>query len=95
MAVSKRSGGAITAVRAVEGPAPTATSSLSFVDLPGGMPKEVFRSLQKVRVGGQQLQISLALKTQAERLKREHVPARKPFEKKGPHKAHKAHKPRK
>ena len=67
----------------------------SFVDLPGGMPKEVFRSLQKVRVGGQQLQISLALKTQAERLKREHVPARKPFEKKGPHKAHKAHKPRK
>jgi ATP-dependent RNA helicase DeaD len=67
----------------------------SFVDLPGGMPKEVFRSLQKVRVGGQQLQISLALKTQTERLKREHVPARKPFEKKGPPKAHKAHKPRK
>ncbi len=43
----------------------------SFVDLPGGMPKEIFRSLQKVRVGGQQLQISLALKTQAERLRRD------------------------
>jgi ATP-dependent RNA helicase DeaD len=68
----------------------------SFVDLPGGMPKEVFRSLQKVRVGGQQLQISLALKTQAERLKREHVPARRPFDKKkGPPKAHKANKARK
>jgi ATP-dependent RNA helicase DeaD len=43
----------------------------SFVDLPGDMPKEIFRSLQKVRVGGQQLQISLALRTQAERLRRE------------------------
>ncbi|HKE92927.1 MAG TPA: DbpA RNA binding domain-containing protein, partial [Povalibacter sp.] len=48
----------------------------SFVDLPGGMPKEIFRSLQKVRVAGQQLQISLALKTQAERLRREHRPTR-------------------
>jgi hypothetical protein len=35
------------------------------------MPKEVFRSLQKVRVGGQQLQISLALRTQADRLRRD------------------------
>lgn len=43
----------------------------SFVDLPGGMPKEIFRSLQKVRVAGQQLQISLALRTQAQRLERE------------------------
>lgn len=43
----------------------------SFVDLPGGMPKEILRSLQKVRVGGQQLQISLALRTQAQRLRRE------------------------
>ncbi|HEY5808435.1 MAG TPA: DEAD/DEAH box helicase [Povalibacter sp.] len=43
----------------------------SFVDLPGGMPKEVFRTLQKVRVAGQQLQISLALRTQAERLRRD------------------------
>jgi ATP-dependent RNA helicase DeaD len=43
----------------------------SFVDLPGGMPREIFRSLQKVRVAGQQLQISLALRTQAERLRRE------------------------
>jgi ATP-dependent RNA helicase DeaD len=42
----------------------------SFVDLPEGMPKDVFRELQKVRVGGQKLQISRALKTQAERLSR-------------------------
>jgi ATP-dependent RNA helicase DeaD len=43
----------------------------SFVDLPGGMPKEIFRQLQKVRVAGQQLQISRALKTQTERLRNE------------------------
>ena len=43
----------------------------SFVDLPGGMPKETFRELQKVRVAGQKLQISRALKTQAERLRSE------------------------
>jgi ATP-dependent RNA helicase DeaD len=42
----------------------------SFVDLPEGMPKDVFRELQKVRVGGQKLQISRALKTQTERLSR-------------------------
>jgi type II secretory pathway component PulL len=41
------------------------------------MPKEVFRTLQKVRVGGQQLQISLALRTQAEKLRREFVPQSK------------------
>jgi ATP-dependent RNA helicase DeaD len=41
----------------------------SFVDLPEGMPKEIFRELQKVRVAGQKLQISRALKTQAERLR--------------------------
>jgi ATP-dependent RNA helicase DeaD len=46
-------------------------SDHSFVDLPEGMPKEIFRTLQKVRVGGQQLQISLALRTQAEKLRRE------------------------
>ena len=34
----------------------------SFVDLPEGMPKEIFRELQKVRVGGQMLQISRALR---------------------------------
>jgi ATP-dependent RNA helicase DeaD len=50
----------------------------SFVDLPEGMPKEVFRDLQKVRVGGQKLQISRALKTQTERLSRERGPERKP-----------------
>jgi ATP-dependent RNA helicase DeaD len=52
-------------------------SDHSFVDLPDGMPKEVFRTLQKVRVGGQQLQISLALRTQAEKLRREHAPQSK------------------
>lgn len=43
----------------------------SFVDLPGGMPKEIFRQLQKVRVAGQPLQISRALKTHVEKLRRE------------------------
>jgi ATP-dependent RNA helicase DeaD len=43
----------------------------SFVDLPSGMPKEIFRQLQKVRVAGQQLQISRALKTQVDKLRRE------------------------
>ena len=38
----------------------------SFVDLPEGMPKEIFRDLQKARVAGQKLQISRALKTHAE-----------------------------
>jgi ATP-dependent RNA helicase DeaD len=32
----------------------------SFVDLPEGMPKDVFRQLQKVRVAGQMLQIGRA-----------------------------------
>jgi ATP-dependent RNA helicase DeaD len=32
----------------------------SFVDLPEGMPKEIFRSLKKVRVAGRELQIALA-----------------------------------
>jgi ATP-dependent RNA helicase DeaD len=43
----------------------------SFVDLPSGMPKDVFRQLQKVRVAGQPLQISRALKTHVEKLRRE------------------------
>jgi ATP-dependent RNA helicase DeaD len=30
----------------------------SFVDLPEGMPKDIFRSLKKVRVVGQELRIS-------------------------------------
>jgi len=30
----------------------------SFVDLPAGMPREIFRSLKKVRVAGQELRIS-------------------------------------
>jgi ATP-dependent RNA helicase DeaD len=49
----------------------------SFVDLPAGMPKEIFRQLQKVRVGGQQLQISRALKTHVEKLRRERPSAPK------------------
>lgn len=53
----------------------------SFVDLPGGMPKEILRELQKVRVAGQKLQISRALKTQTERL---HGERTHPY--KGPHK---------
>ena len=32
----------------------------SFVDLPEGMPKEIFRSLKKVRVAGRELQIAYA-----------------------------------
>jgi ATP-dependent RNA helicase DeaD len=43
----------------------------SFVDLPEGMPKEVFKALQKVRVAGQPLQISRALQTQVNRMRRE------------------------
>jgi ATP-dependent RNA helicase DeaD len=35
----------------------------SFVELPQGMPKEIFRHLQKVRVAGQQLQIGRARKS--------------------------------
>ena len=54
----------------------------SYVDLPSGMPKEVFRELQKVRVAGQQLQISRALQTQVSKLRRESPrearPTRKP-----------------
>jgi ATP-dependent RNA helicase DeaD len=43
----------------------------SFVDLPPGMPKEVFLQLQKVRVAGQPLQISRALKSHVEKLRRD------------------------
>ena len=57
----------------------------SFVDLPEGMPKEIFRQLQKVRVAGQQLQLSRALKTQTERLRNERPHADK-GPRKGPHK---------
>jgi ATP-dependent RNA helicase DeaD len=56
----------------------------SFVDLPEGMPKEVFRTLQKVRVAGQQLQISRALQTQVNKLRRERSDAPRPPRKKGP-----------
>ena len=50
----------------------------SFVDLPEGMPKEVFKSLQKVRVAGQQLQISRALQTQVNKMRRERSPSTDP-----------------
>jgi len=33
-------------------------SDHSFVDLPEGMPKDIFRNLKKVRVVGQELRIS-------------------------------------
>ena len=48
----------------------------SFVDLPAGMPKDVFKTLQKVRVGGQQMQISRALKSHVDKLRRERPPGR-------------------
>jgi len=47
----------------------------SFIDLPVGMPKEIFRDLQKTRVAGQKLQISRALKTQVDKMRRERPPA--------------------
>lgn len=53
----------------------------SFVDLPEGMPKDVFKSLQKVRVAGQQLQISRALRTQVNKLKRERSESPRPRKK--------------
>ncbi|MGB5438857.1 MAG: DEAD/DEAH box helicase [Gammaproteobacteria bacterium] len=34
----------------------------SLIDLPGGMPRDVFNDLKKIRVGGKQLNISLAAK---------------------------------
>ena len=58
----------------------------SFVDLPTGMPKDVFLQLQKVRVAGQPLQISRALKSHVEKLRRERPSApkfRKPNETRG------------
>jgi ATP-dependent RNA helicase DeaD len=60
----------------------------SFVDLPQGMPKEIFRELQKVRVAGQKLQISRALKTQADRLRGDRErPRSAGHHKAAPHKA--------
>ena len=41
----------------------------SFVDLPSGMPKEVFLKLQKVVVSGQKLRISRALKAHVQKLR--------------------------
>ena len=57
----------------------------SLLDLPAGMPKETFLDLEKVWVAGQQLQISRALKTQAQRLRNER-PERHKSPHKGPHK---------
>jgi ATP-dependent RNA helicase DeaD len=42
----------------------------SFVDLPAGMPPDIFRKLQKVSVSGHKFHISRALKTQARKLRR-------------------------
>jgi len=67
----------------------------SFVDLPPGMPKEVFLQLQKVRVAGQPLQISRALKSHVEKLRRDRPSAPK-FRKQGEFKGmqSRAHGPR-
>jgi ATP-dependent RNA helicase DeaD len=46
----------------------------SLVDLPTGMPKEIFRHLRKVRVGGQKLQISRAAGGARERVRRDPTP---------------------
>jgi ATP-dependent RNA helicase DeaD len=46
----------------------------SLVDLPTGMPKEIFRHLRKVRVGGQKLQISRAAGGAKERVRRDPPP---------------------
>jgi ATP-dependent RNA helicase DeaD len=46
----------------------------SLVDLPTGMPKEIFRHLRKVRVGGQKLQISRAAGGAKERGRRHPAP---------------------
>jgi ATP-dependent RNA helicase DeaD len=62
----------------------------SFVDLPEGMPKDVFRALQKVWVSGQKLQISRALRAQVDRLERGD---RRDGERRPPHKSHKSPKP--
>lgn len=71
----------------------------SFVDLPTGMPKEVFLQLQKVRVAGQPLQISRALKSHVEKLRRDRPSApkfrkqtdsrRPPAKARGPRDSHK------
>ena len=55
----------------------------SFVDLPQGMPKEIFRHLQKVRVAGQQLQIGRARKSMST------APARDERPRPDKHKPHK------
>lgn len=53
----------------------------SFVDLPEGMPKDVFKNLQKARVAGQKLQISRALRSHVERLEGERGRREKPSKK--------------
>ena len=55
----------------------------TFVDLPQGMPKEIFRHLQKVRVAGQQLQIGRARKSMST------APARDERPRPDKHKPHK------
>jgi len=48
----------------------------SFVDLPEGMPKEIFRSLKKVRVVGRELQIALAQRSSGHASHKPHRPSR-------------------
>jgi ATP-dependent RNA helicase DeaD len=54
----------------------------SFVDLPEGMPKEIFRSLKKVRVRGTELRIT-HVDSKPPRAEREGGPRRRPAD--GPH----------
>jgi ATP-dependent RNA helicase DeaD len=60
----------------------------SFVDLPTGMPKQIFRDLQKTIVAGQELRISRA---DAPQPKHAHFKSgkQKRFDGNRPHRAHK------
>jgi ATP-dependent RNA helicase DeaD len=63
----------------------------SFVDLPEGMPKQIFRDLQKTRVAGQELRISRA---DAPRPKHAHHLSSKADRPHGFGKPHRGHKPK-
>jgi len=63
----------------------------SFVDLPEGMPKQIFRDLQKTRVGGQELRISRADAPQPKHAHFKSYKAERGPTTDRPHRAHKAH----
>lgn len=58
----------------------------SFVDLPSGMPKDVFKDLKKVWVGGQQLQIQRVDEAPDKTARPPRKPGKKSFGKAGPRK---------